>query len=414
MAEGVVGRRGGILVPPVAADEAVVRGAGRPGRPRSRTATGPIAERTHSASCRRPRDGGPRGRCTPSGRATGRRPRASSARAAPRGGRGRVRSAGEAATVITCAAGPTAGEPARAAPARGQSGAALPRRRRRRPRRERAVGCERGEYARNHMAATRRCRPDRRGCRRRAGRAARRRLSPPCLDVTAADLRTPTAPAARSPPSQLRLRPAAYWGFDGAAAPRPLVVNAAVVRAVERVFARLYARASRSGGCSRSTPTAAATTARWRPTTPRPSTAATPSRPGRGAGRCTPTARRSTSTRSRTRTSTAGASCRPQGAAYLDRVARPAGDGGRRAARSSRAFAAVGWQWGGRLDGLARLPALLGDRRLRGRGESRPVACRLTSVRRFRLHRRARWPRPPEGRPASRALRVRPPARPLA
>ena len=46
------------------------------------------------------------------------------------------------------------------------------------------------------------------------------------------------------------------------------------------VFRRLYAPAFRSAGCSRSRATAAATTARWRPTTRRRSTAAPRSPPG--------------------------------------------------------------------------------------------------------------------------------------
>ena len=104
---------------------------------------------------------------------------------------------------------------------------------------------------------------------------------------------------------------------------------------------------SRSAGWSRSPRSGEATTARWRPTTPRRSTAATRSRPGRSAGRSMHTARRSTSIRSRTRTCSTARSIRlPAGRTSTGRTARPgmAEPDGELVA----AFAASGWQWGGR------------------------------------------------------------------
>ena len=105
--------------------------------------------------------------------------------------------------------------------------------------------------------------------------------------------------------------------------------------------------ASRSAGWSRSTPSAAAI-ARWRPTTPRPSTAATRSRPAPTAGGAR---LRQRDRRRPSRTRTSRGRRLPAGRPVLPRpLAGPARDGGRgRRARS--AFAASGWQWGGRWTG---------------------------------------------------------------
>ena len=114
-------------------------------------------------------------------------------------------------------------------------------------------------------------------------------------------------------------------------------------------------RRSRSGGCGRSRPIAAATTPRWLPTTPPASTAA--SSAARRAGRCTPTARRSTSTRSRIRTS-AARPCRRLRPCLSRPQPRPPGDGGPR--RRARARLRGGRVEMGRL--LRRLSALLDHR----------------------------------------------------
>ena len=102
-------------------------------------------------------------------------------------------------------------------------------------------------------------------------------------------------------------------------------------------------------GADRGLP-AAPTSARSRPTTPRPSTAA--ARPARRTGRSTPTAGRSTSTRSRTRTSRGGSTSHPASRPYVDRArvrGRPGviSEGG----VVTRAFARIGWGWGGRWSG---------------------------------------------------------------
>ena len=137
----------------------------------------------------------------------------------------------------------------------------------------------------------------------------------------------------------------------------------------------LRPRGSRSDGSSRSTPSTAATTARWRPTTPLPSTAVTPSRAARSAGRRTPTARRSTSTRSRTRTSSAGACFPRRGAPYLDRTrVRP---GWRCRAAPRRGLRRRGLAVGRPLDRVAGLPALLGHRGLTADWPSRASAATL-------------------------------------
>jgi D-alanyl-D-alanine carboxypeptidase-like protein len=59
--------------------------------------------------------------------------------------------------------------------------------------------------------------------------------------VTAADLRWSYRPGCPVPPGRLRLLRLAYWDFDGRRRLGGLVVNAEVVRAVEQAFARLYA-----------------------------------------------------------------------------------------------------------------------------------------------------------------------------
>ena len=125
---------------------------------------------------------------------------------------------------------------------------------------------------------------------------------------------------------------------------------------------------SRSGGCSPSTPSAAATTARWPPTTPPPSTAATAVAPGPK-----PLVRARVRRGDRRRPGRESVSRRrprlpPAGRRYLDRsLVRPgmAVPGGKLVS----AFAAVGWQWGGRWTGSPDYAAFLGDRRLRARRE---------------------------------------------
>ncbi len=59
--------------------------------------------------------------------------------------------------------------------------------------------------------------------------------------LTAADLPHSYRAGCPVPPSRLRLLRLSYWGFDRAPHHGSLVVNAAVVPAVERVFERLYA-----------------------------------------------------------------------------------------------------------------------------------------------------------------------------
>ena len=187
--------------------------------------------------------------------------------------------------------------------------------------------------------------------------------------VTAARARALLASrAARSGPPACGTLRVSYVGFDGACAPRRARRQPRRDRrGDDGLPARSTRRASRSGGCCRSRRTAAATTARWRPTTPRRSTAATPSRRARNAGRRTPTARRSTSTTSRTRTSWARRVLPPAGRRYLDRARVPPGHGGAR--RRARARVRLGRLALGRpLDRLARLAALLPDGRLAGYG----------------------------------------------
>ena len=81
-------------------------------------------------------------------------------------------------------------------------------------------------------------------------------------------------------PAELRLVRLRYWGFDRRAHNGSLVVDERPCRRSSRSSHACTPSASRSAACSRSPPSAAATAARWRPTTPRPSTAATRSRPG--------------------------------------------------------------------------------------------------------------------------------------
>jgi hypothetical protein len=60
--------------------------------------------------------------------------------------------------------------------------------------------------------------------------------------VTAAELRYSYRPGCPVPPSQLRLVHLEYWGFDGRPQRGSIVVNEVVVPAVEAVFENLYAR----------------------------------------------------------------------------------------------------------------------------------------------------------------------------
>ena len=155
----------------------------------------------------------------------------------------------------------------------------------------------------------------------------------------------------------------AYWGFDGRAHTGALVVNVRAVAPLTRVFSRLYAarfpirrmRPIDAYGGSDERSLEADNTAAFNC---RYAVAAGPKRwsvhayglavdvdpvenPYLEGGRVHPRA----------------------GRAFLDRSRYRPG----MAVRSGllvRAFAGVGWQWGGRWSRLARLPALLGDRRL--------------------------------------------------
>ena len=214
------------------------------------------------------------------------------------------------------------------------------------------------------------------------------------------------------PPSRLRRLRLSYWGFDGAPHHGTLVVNAAVVRR-SSAFARLYAArfpirrmqpVDAFGGSDDRSMAADNTSAfncrtavapgprRWSAHAYGEAIDVNPvENPYLVDGRVLP----------------------PAGRRYLDRSrVRPgmAVPGGTLRVGLRRGRVAVGRT----VDGLARHAALLGDRRLRA-GGSRSVACRLTSVR--RLPSRSSGPVAPAsrgGRPASRALRVRLPARPLA
>ena len=101
--------------------------------------------------------------------------------------------------------------------------------------------------------------------------------------------------------------------------------------------------AFRSGACSRSPPTAATTTRRWPRTTRRASTAA--SSTARTTGRCTPTARRSTSTPVENPYVRGSTVKPPAGRAFLDRSRYRKGMAMRDGVLV-RAFASVGWKWG--------------------------------------------------------------------
>ena len=74
--------------------------------------------------------------------------------------------------------------------------------------------------------------------------------------------------------ADLRLVRVRYYGFDRVARTGELVVHRTATTAVVGAFRRCMPRGSRSSGWSWSTPTAATTTPRWPPTTPRRSTAA--------------------------------------------------------------------------------------------------------------------------------------------
>ena len=150
---------------------------------------------------------------------------------------------------------------------------------------------------------------------------------------------------------ELRLVRASHWGFDGRLRTGRLIVHRDVASDVASVLRRLLRGAvpDPADGAGRRL-RRRVTSARSRPTTRRRSTAAR-SR-ARAVGRSTPTAGRSISTRSRTPTSTPTArapisASRP----YLRRTpARPgmAVDGG----AVVRAFATVGWSWGGSWTGV--------------------------------------------------------------
>jgi D-alanyl-D-alanine carboxypeptidase len=60
------------------------------------------------------------------------------------------------------------------------------------------------------------------------------------VKVTAAELRWSYRPGCPVGPDALRLVRLSYWGFDGSSHRGALVVNVAAVPAAERVFARLY------------------------------------------------------------------------------------------------------------------------------------------------------------------------------
>ena len=165
-------------------------------------------------------------------------------------------------------------------------------------------------------------------------------------------------------PAQLRRLRLTYWGFDGRAHTGALIVNAERCRRWRAVFSRLYAarfpiRRMRPidayGGSDERSLDADNTAAfncryavasgpkRWSVHAYGQAVDVNPvENPYLEGGRVHPRA----------------------GRAYLDRSrVRPG-----MAVRGGllvRAFAAVGWQWGGRWTGLARLPALLGYRRLK-------------------------------------------------
>ena len=195
--------------------------------------------------------------------------------------------------------------------------------------------------ARRHVALLARLRPA-------PAAAQRRRRSPRPVARSHRRRARPVVPAGL--PRRRRRAPPRFGsptgGSTGTAIAARSSSNAPSSPAVEQVFAPPLCRAvpDPAHGAGRGL-RRQATTARWRPTTPRRSTAATPSRPARSAGRCTPTARRSTSTRSRIRTCSTDGLPPPAGrtstAPTPPGMAEPGGE-------LVEAFAASGWQWGGR------------------------------------------------------------------
>ena len=153
-------------------------------------------------------------------------------------------------------------------------------------------------------------------------------------------------PGCPVPMHDLRLVRLRYWGFDDRAHRGRLVVHRAWSRRVASRVRRAVPRGgSRSGGCASSTATGPTTCGPCVPTTRARSTAGTAAASA-ASGRSTPTAARSTSTPSRTPTSGRGGSRRR--AARRSWTARRCDRGmiGRRES-SSRAFADLGWGWGG-------------------------------------------------------------------
>ena len=73
-----------------------------------------------------------------------------------------------------------------------------------------------------------------------AGPARSREAGVTVSRVTAAELRYSYRPGCPVTPGKLRLVRLPYWGFDGKRHQGSIVVNAAVVSAVERVFASLF------------------------------------------------------------------------------------------------------------------------------------------------------------------------------
>ena len=336
--ERVVRRRARVLVPPVAADEPVVAERARRDSARSRRSSRRSGT-SRSASRRRPRACASRARCGRAARVHGpatrrqqpprRSPEAerppSSCRAAP-------------ATVTSCV------EPCGAAS-------------------EQAGGGEEGGYAHaphgcgpRHAAAVR-------GARRaRDGRAT---------------CRTPGIRGCPVGPAQLRRVRLRYVGFDGSA---HIGAARSSTRAsssdVVAVFRTLYRRAlpdpADAADRRRST---AATRARPPPTTRRRSTAASRSRRApkhwsmHAYGEAidvntveNPYIAERPRDRRRTRRRTPTARTSGRGMAVEGGVL-------------VRAFARVGWGWGGRWSRLARLPALLDERPL-AHGASAGCGCR--------------------------------------
>ena len=199
-------------------------------------------------------------------------------------------------------------------------------------------GCARSSFARfDGQAAGERDEES-----RRAASARESSLGAMLLAAVAAVLRSPSAPppfaAAVAPvtpgrarrvryragcpvgPAELRTVRLAHWGFDGRARTRVRSSSTAARRGdVVAVFRRLYAAASRSGGCVPVTAYGGSDDASMAADNTSAFNCRRAVGSATGAGRCTPTGSRSTSTRSRTRTSSAAASCRPRARGYLDR-----------------------------------------------------------------------------------------------